>query len=98
MTGEQLRQVLAESIALDQLQRFRHVLLIRCGLLAAVAVVAALTTHVLSRSAWAIAVALLLAAPLGAWIAELRCGWRLSRKLDIARRVTTTSEKVVTSS
>lgn len=82
MPQDQLRQVLAEYLELEQAQIFRHLMVVRCGLLAAVALLVALSTHALSIGAWIIMIGLILAAPLGAWIFELRCQWRLARHLN----------------
>jgi len=101
MPNDQLRELLAEYLELEQSQIFRELLVVRCGRMAAVALVLALTTHVLSTAAWVITIGLILALPLGAWMTELRWQWRLAKRLNACKRVHATAqphEKVVKSS
>src|ERR1051325_11362993 len=81
MPQDQLRRLLANYLELEQAQIIRQLLVVRCGLLAAVAFLLAVTTHALSTSAWTAMIALLLARPSGAWIVELRRQWRLATRL-----------------
>jgi hypothetical protein len=92
MPQDQLRQVLAEYLELEQAQIFRHLLVVRCGLMAAVALLLAVATHALSDAAWSIVIGLILAAPLGAWLVELRCEWRLARRLNADARTHVTAQ------
>jgi hypothetical protein len=92
MPHDQLRQVLAEYLELEQAQIFRHLLVVRCGLMATIALLAALSTHALSVTAWSIMIGLILAAPIGAWIVELRCEWRLARRLNSHTRMHVTDQ------
>ena len=102
MPQDQLRHVVAEYLELEQAQVFRRLLVARCGRMAAVALVIAISTHALSTSAWIVTIGLILSAPLGAWIFELQCRWRLARHLDTTCRCTSRpssiTEKVVKSS
>ena len=70
LAAERLNRVLADYVALEQAQIFRRLLMRRCGALSLSAAVVARLTHVLPRMDWAIIIALLLAGPVWAWIAE----------------------------
>ena len=78
---DQLQQVLAGYLELNQWQTFRQSLLIRCSVTALLLISIALTTHLLSAAAWVIAIGVMLALPIGAWIAELKSQRRLDRLL-----------------
>jgi len=78
----QLNEILSDYLALDRARMFRRVLLKRFGLLAlgSVAMAIAITGWPLLIR-W-IPVALFIAPPLVAWLAELRVEHRLSRRCE----------------
>ena len=79
--SQQLGAVMRESLALERARVYRHLFVERFGPLALAVGVGAIGFHWLSPLAGWLAVGLCLMAPLWAWVAELRCGRRLSRHL-----------------
>ena len=82
---EQLAAIIADYLALERARRYRRAFVAGFGLLAAL--ILGLGTAVHERSASWLAAGLCLAAPAWAWSIEVRCDWRLAKRLDEVPKV-----------
>jgi hypothetical protein len=82
VSREQLNGMLADHLALEQMQIFRRLLVTRFGALALADLLVDFVVPSMSPYARWIPLALFLLPPLWAWIAELRLEQRLSQRLD----------------
>ena len=74
--------ILADYFELERLRAYRRRFVARFGALALVLAVLGFGLHWLSAGASWATVTLCAMAPVWAWVAELRCEWRLGRSLD----------------
>ena len=79
---QQISAIVREYFALERVRIYRRLFVVRFGLLAVAFGVAGIGFHWLSPVATWASVAICLAAPLSAWIAELRYDRRLARLLE----------------
>ena len=82
---EQLGAIIADYLALERARRYRRAFVAGFGLLAALILGLGMAVHQRS-TAW-LAAGLCLAAPAWAWAIELRCDWRLAKRLDEVPKV-----------
>jgi hypothetical protein len=82
---DQLGAIIADYLALERARHYRRVLVAGFGLLAALILGLGAAAHHSSAS-W-FAAGLCLAAPAWAWTIELRCDWRLAKRLDEVPKV-----------
>jgi hypothetical protein len=85
VTPGQIREITAEYFALERARIYRHLFVTRFGLLAIIVAVTSIGFHWLSPFASSFSVALCTVVPLCAWVAELRCESRLTRRLHELR-------------
>ena len=78
----ELGHVLRDYVALDEARTFRRLLVIRFGLLAAVAILLGLFVPALPTAARWVPTVVFLVPPVWAWVHEFRLESRLSRRLD----------------
>jgi hypothetical protein len=86
---EQLGAIIADYLALERARHHRRLLVTGFGLLAALFHGLGAAVHQASAS-W-LAAGLCLAAPAWAWTVELRCDWRLAKRLDGVPKVVKSS-------
>ena len=84
VSPDQLNSILAEYVAAERARIFRRLLLVRFGVLAFVLGVLAVLW--LPPFAFWFTLALCVAAPIWAWVAEVKCERRLARRLEHARK------------
>ena len=84
-TPDEIREITAEYLALERARIYRRLFVTRFGLLAIIVAVIGRGLHWLSPFASWISVALCAVVPLWVWVAELRCDWRLTRRLHELR-------------
>jgi hypothetical protein len=73
--------IMAEYLALERARIYRRLFVTRFGLLALFVALIGLGFHWLPRFASWLSVGLCSVAPIWAWLVELRCDWRLARRL-----------------
>jgi hypothetical protein len=78
----QIRTVVADYLAFQRAQTHRRLFVARFGLLALLVATIGFGLHLLPPTAAWLSVGLCAAPPTWAWIAELRCDWRLARRLN----------------
>jgi hypothetical protein len=78
----QTRTVIADYLALERARNHRRLFVTRFGLVAMFLGIIGLGFHWLSLLASWLGVGLCAVPPTWAWIAELRCDWRLARRLN----------------
>ena len=86
---EQLGAIIADYLALERARHHRRMLVMGFGLLAALFLGLGAAVHQSSAS-WLVG-GLCLAAPVWAWTIELRCDWRLTKRLDEVPKVVKSS-------
>ena len=79
---EQLAGLIADYVALDQARISRRLFVTRFGVLAFVLGMIGFGFHWLPPAASWFSVALCGVAPAWAWVAELRCDWKLAKRLS----------------
>jgi uncharacterized membrane protein YcjF (UPF0283 family) len=77
---EQIGAIMAEYLALERARIYRRLLVTRFGLLALLAIIGTGFQWLPSFASW-VCVGVCVVAPIGAWLAELRCDWRLAQRL-----------------
>jgi len=82
LNHEELRALIAEFLSVERARIWRRLLTTRCMLLGALFVGTGITLHWLPPLAYWTTAGLCAAAPIGAWIVELRRDWRLGRHLE----------------
>jgi hypothetical protein len=92
--GRQLGAIMREYVARERARVYRRLFVTRFGFLALLLAVLGAGFNWLSPFASWFSVALCLAAPLAAWIAERRCDRRLSRYLNRLPPPVLTSESI----
>jgi hypothetical protein len=80
--AQRLSAVVSDYMALEQARIFRQLFLMRFGPLAIVFGIAGLGLHWMPTVVAEASVAVCIAIAACAWIAELRCDWRLSKRLE----------------
>lgn len=78
----QIGTVVAEYLAFERAQTHRRLFVARFGLLALLVGIIGLGFHLLPPLAAWLSLGLCAVPPAWAWIAELRCDWRLARRLN----------------
>jgi hypothetical protein len=78
----QIRTVIADYLAFERAQAHRRLFVTRFGLRALFLGIIGLGFHLFAPLVAWLSMGLCAAAPTWAWIAELRCDWRLSRRLS----------------
>jgi hypothetical protein len=82
VTSQQLAAIMAQYLALERARVYRRLFITRCGLAAlAVALIGFGFRWLPAAASW-VGVGSFLVAPVWAWVAELKCDWRLERLLD----------------
>ena len=79
--SERINAIMADHLALERARIYRRLFVTRCGLLALLLGALNLGFRWLSPFASWFTVGLCAVAPAWAWLAELRCDWRLARRL-----------------
>jgi hypothetical protein len=85
VSPEELTALMAEYVALDQARIYRRLFVTRFALLALALGVMGFGFHWLSRSASLFSMLLCAIPPTWAWVAELRCELRLTKRLRIRK-------------
>jgi hypothetical protein len=80
--ADQLSAIMADYIALERARTYRRLFVRRFGVLALVVAIASTALHWFSSIPLWLSVGFCLVAPVSAWVAELRCDWRLARRLE----------------
>ena len=78
----QASAIVAEYLALERARIYRRLFVARFGLLAFVLGVAGIGLHWLPPAASWSGLGMCVMAPAATWLAELRCNWRLARRLE----------------
>jgi hypothetical protein len=86
---EELGAVMADYLALEKARLYRRLFVARFGLLATILGVVGFGLHWLPQVGSWVSLGLCAVAPAWAWVAELRCDWRLARRLDALPDATT---------
>jgi len=86
VSGEDVSDVVAACLELEQVRTIRRLLVARCGLVVVVVALAGTLIHDLSLFARWCSIALLATPPILTWIIEIRLAQRLERRLAGARK------------
>ena len=78
----QIRTVIADYLAFERAQTHRRLFVARFGFLAVLVGILGLGLHFLPPLAAWLSIGVCVVPPSWAWIAELRCDWRLARRLN----------------
>lgn len=78
----QIRAVVADYLAFERAQTHRRLFVARFGFLAVLVGIIGLGFHFLPPLAAWLSIGVCVVPPSCAWIAELRCDWRLARRLN----------------
>jgi hypothetical protein len=78
----QIHTVVADYLAFERAQAHRRVFVARFGFLAVLVGIIGLGLHFLPPLAAWLSIAVCVVPPSWAWIAELHCDWRLTRRLN----------------